>query len=119
MRVLSEIEKQIIKTIKGHYSTYTIDTSDWYTSLSPLFSRIYDFKFNESKGKIVMFNNLFLILIKLQSPGIDSNIQLLSIIHISFAPSVQNSQDDPVDRCIGKVCELIFSNSVSGRYSLN
>lgn len=116
MIVLSSYEKEIIKVIKKDVK---LNVEDWYVFLCPLFTKIFEFKFTLGKGKVIMFNHLFLLYMKIQVDGDNVTVELLSIFHSSFNPTLFSDQDDPVDRCIEKICELIQNNRVSGRYSLN
>lgn len=116
MIVLSSHEKEIIKMIKKDVK---LSVDDWYVNLCPLFTSIFEYKFTDGRGKLVMFNHLFMLYMKIYTGDQGMEVNLLTILHTSFNPTIDTDQDDPVDRCIHKICELIQSNRVSGRYSLN
>lgn len=116
MIVLSLHEKEIIRMIKKDVK---ISVADWYEYLCPLFTSIFEYKFINGKGKNIMFNHLFMVYVKIGATDGTTEINLLTLMHTSFIPMTIDDSDDPVERCINKLCELILSNRVSGRYSLN
>lgn len=96
-----------------------LSVADWYEQLCPLFSTIFEYKFSAGKGKKIMFNHLFMIYMKVYTADTSMDVNLLSLFQTSFTPTNDLDPDDPVDRCINLLCELILANRVSGRYSLN
>lgn len=116
MIILSAHEKEIIKMIKKDVK---LSVADWYEQLCPLFTSIFEYKFVQGKGKNIMFNHLFMVYMKVYAAENSMEVNLLTLLHISFSPTTVDDMDDPVDRCINKLCELILASRVSGKYSLN
>jgi len=115
---LSKYETTWVKLFKYHYKDKL--KGDWFETTKPIFVEIYgwdpDKDNNYNDYLRCMFDKLINIYMKIGCDGSGSNLQIREIISASFAKSITNEYELPIERVIVKIISKISNTPYLNKY---
>jgi hypothetical protein len=118
---LSNLEKDLVKLTKGHYSCEKCNiypfTGEWHNTIKPLFIKYYGWNPDEDNNYHdylqCLFIRLFELNNKINDDRMNNGIQVMDIFKASFYKGISNDCELPIERAIQSVCAMIqFSNVI-------
>lgn len=117
---LTSFEKKWINLCKGNLQDKYPFTGEWSNTLRPLFVEIYGWPDDNSNDYLhTLVEVLFDLYLKIADDKSGNNLQLKSLLNVAMFKTISYNSDSSIQRVIGKLCGLIQSSQVQGRYELD